>query len=122
MQSANVTNVSKHPLGFPNGEFCPLGGTVRIEKWNIVKNHHVVSAWLDVGMIEVLEVDGENGVDEVVAEIVATVDGDVAASDEPAPAPTDAPAADLPVETAAPVTDAPVEDAKPVNPFAKSKK
>ena len=117
MQSANVTNVSKHPLGFPNGEFCPLGGTVRIEKWNIVKNHHVVSAWLDVGMIEAVEVDGE---DE--AETVDTVDGDVAASDEPAPADTDAPAADLPVETAAPVTDAPVEDAKPVNPFAKSKK
>lgn len=45
---------SKHtgPLGLPRGPVIPAGKSVRVDNWHVLKNHAVVRAWLDAGVIE----------------------------------------------------------------------
>lgn len=99
MSAANVTNKTEHtPFAFPFGEQVAPGGTIRINKWDVVSEHHVVKAWLSAGAISFEEVDG----------------GDEQGDDTPPP-----------VETLAPADDkggSDDKDAPVVNPFAKAKK
>ncbi|CTQ67137.1 hypothetical protein [Roseibium alexandrii] len=47
----NVTSKYEGPLGLPGGPVIPAGGTVLVEKWDIIKEHQVVKAWRDAGVI-----------------------------------------------------------------------
>ena len=43
----NVTNNYSAPLGLPDGQLIPANTTVKVENWNIVKDHPVVKSWID---------------------------------------------------------------------------
>lgn len=55
---ANVTSHYVSPLGLPNGVEIPAGRTVRVDDWHIIRDHHVVKAWLAA---EAISVEGDDG-------------------------------------------------------------
>ena len=51
--------VLKHtgPLTLPNGQTLRPDAEVNVERWDVLKNHNVVTAWINAGL---LVVDGKN--------------------------------------------------------------
>ena len=45
-----ITNLSQSTLTLPTGEVLAKGETVDVKEFD--EKHHVVSAWLDAGLIE----------------------------------------------------------------------
>ena len=45
-----ITNLSQATLTLPTGEVLAKGETVEVKEFD--EKHHVVSAWLDAGLIE----------------------------------------------------------------------
>lgn len=45
-----ITNLSQSQLTLPTGEVLAKGATVEVKEFD--EKHHVVSAWLDAGVIE----------------------------------------------------------------------
>ena len=45
-----ITNLSQSTLTLPTGEVLAKGATVEVK--NFDEKHHVVSAWLEAGLIE----------------------------------------------------------------------
>lgn len=53
--------VLKHtgPLGLPGGTVLRPGVPASVENWRILQHHGVVRQWLDAGILEVKEDDGD---------------------------------------------------------------
>lgn len=52
---AVIVSRHKSPLGLPGGITLNPGRKVKVERWEIIKDHAVVSAWLRAGVISVEE-------------------------------------------------------------------
>lgn len=47
---AKITLKHTGPLTLPNGQTLRPGAETAVERWDVLKNHNVVSAWIDAGL------------------------------------------------------------------------
>lgn len=61
---AKITSHYESPLGLPNGVEIAPGRTVKVDNWHILRDHHVVKAWLAVKAISAEDDDDDDPVDD----------------------------------------------------------
>ena len=89
---AKVTNNYTSRIALPDGTEIAPGETVEVKRWAAIKDHAVVSEWVDGGVITVVETKADAKAAKA-ADAQAKADADKAAADKAA---ADAEAAKVP--------------------------